>query len=104
MLLPAFEPNQAGSRGAALVSLGAGEPLSKHGGGKNADLVGAGRQFRERDALFEPLDALNVGDLLAVDLDEHLGERVVLGITELDLQRALADAGFGVGQENGVPA
>jgi hypothetical protein len=85
MFFAAFEPDLPGPCGAALVSLGAREALSKHGGGKDADLVGAGGQFRERDALFEPLDTLEESDLLAVDLDKHLLQGVVLGITELDL-------------------
>ena len=84
VFFPAFEPNQAGASGAALVSLRTGEPLSEHGGSNDADLVGAGGQFRERDAFFEPLDALDDSKLLTVDLDEHLGEGVVLGIVELD--------------------
>jgi hypothetical protein len=52
MFVAAFEPDQAGAGGAALVSLGAGEPLAEHGGSEDADLVGAGREFRERDAFF----------------------------------------------------
>jgi hypothetical protein len=74
MLFAAFEPDLPGSQGAALVGLGAGEPLSQHGSGKNADLVGAGGQFRERDGLFEPLDALDDSKLLTVDLDDNFGE------------------------------
>lgn len=58
--------------------------LVQDGGRDDADLVGAVRQFRERDALFEPLDALDDSKLLAVDLDEDLREGVVLGVTELD--------------------
>jgi hypothetical protein len=47
--------------------------------------------FLERDAvLLEAFDALDESDLFAVDLDDDLFERVVLGVTQDDLQRGLA--------------
>jgi len=62
VLLDPFEPDRPGALGAALLGLTAGEVLLQDGGRDDADL----------------------------DLDEHLREGVVLGIVELDLQRALA--------------
>src|SRR5665213_1499356 len=38
----------------------------------------------------EALDALDIGDLLATDLDDDLLQGVVLGVAQLDLQRGLS--------------
>ena len=59
-----------------------------------ASPVGAAisRQLLLQDnALLDLLDALDVGDLLGADLDEHLNQGVVLGVLQGDLQRALGD-------------
>ena len=83
VLLDPFEPDRPGALGAALLGLTAGEVLFQDGGGDDADLVGAARQFLESDALLQALDALDVGDFLAIDLDKHLRERIVLPLGQL---------------------
>lgn len=86
LFLAAFELDLTGALDAALVRLTAGQLLSEDRGRDNADLVRAGRQFLQRDPPLDALDALDIGDLLAVELDDDLRERVVLGILECDLQ------------------
>ena len=52
-----------------LIALAPSQLLLKNRGRRNADLVApAGRQFLQRDALFQGLDAFDIGDLLGTDL------------------------------------
>jgi hypothetical protein len=81
--LDPMELDLHGAFGAAPVGPAPGQTLAQDGGCHDADLVDPAWQFLQRHALFEALDALDVGDLLAVDLDQDLLEGVVLGGLEL---------------------
>src|ERR1700733_2811206 len=58
-----FERDLARALCAALVGLAPGQMLAENCCRRDADLVRARRQFLQRDALFDALDALDVGDL-----------------------------------------
>ena len=87
-----------GALDTAPVGPAPGQALVQDGRGHGADLVDPARQFLQRDAFLHALDAIDVGDLLAVELDDDLLEGVVLGVAQRDLQRSLAIWGVFLGR------
>jgi hypothetical protein len=93
----AFDLDFARPLTTSLIALAPGQLLLENRGSHNTDLVAAaGGQFLQDDALFDRLDALDVGDLLGADLDDDLREGVELGVLQRDLQRSLGDDRGGV--------